>query len=230
MPFLKTYAKGPLPIISEDPKLKPLEQDAEYHFTIGYPGPLTVAADEVYQQFIMVDAARPVLHGQDGPRADGQVGRGQDQGDLRQVRRRPPAEVVASRGILAAMRRPLVALAVAIAVVGGFTGGLAGSSTDPRPPAGARGERLYYAYCAECHGRDGRGSWRAALFLLRPGNLADTARMSAHSDQYLFDIIKHGGSPVGRPGMPAFGYLTDDDIQALVAFLRTLPKTSPVAP
>ena len=31
----------PLPIISEDPKLKPLEQDAEYHFTIGYPGPLT---------------------------------------------------------------------------------------------------------------------------------------------------------------------------------------------
>ena len=56
MPFLKNYAKGPLPIISEDPKLKPLEQDAEYHFTTGYPGPLTPAADEVYQQFVMVDA------------------------------------------------------------------------------------------------------------------------------------------------------------------------------
>jgi mono/diheme cytochrome c family protein len=124
------------------------------------------------------------------------------------------------------MRRPLVALAVAIAVVGGFTGGLAWLLNDPRPPAGAaRGERLYYAYCAECHGRDGRGSWRAALFLLRPGNLADKARMSAHSDQYLFDIIKHGGSPVGRPGMPAFGYhISDPDLQALVAVLRTLPK------
>src|SRR5262245_12565949 len=56
MPFLKNYAKPPFPILSEDPKLKPLEQDAEYHFTTGYPGPLTPAADEVYQQFVMVDA------------------------------------------------------------------------------------------------------------------------------------------------------------------------------
>ena len=56
MPFLKGYAKPPLPIISENPKFKPLEQDAEYHFTVGYPGALTPAADEVYQQFVMVDA------------------------------------------------------------------------------------------------------------------------------------------------------------------------------
>jgi len=123
------------------------------------------------------------------------------------------------------MRRPFIALAVAIAAIGIFTGGLAWLLNDPRPPAGAsRGERLYYAYCIECHGRDGRGSWRAALFLLRPGNLADTSRMSTHSDQYLFDIIKNGGSPLGRPGMPAFGYhLTDDDLKALIAYIRTLP-------
>jgi multiple sugar transport system substrate-binding protein len=56
MPFLKDFARGPLPIISQDPKLAPLEHDAEYHFTTGYPGPLTTAADEVYQQFVMVDA------------------------------------------------------------------------------------------------------------------------------------------------------------------------------
>jgi multiple sugar transport system substrate-binding protein len=56
MPFLKNYAKPPFPIISENAKLKALEQDAEYHFTVGYPGPLTPAADEVYQQFVMVDA------------------------------------------------------------------------------------------------------------------------------------------------------------------------------
>ena len=47
--------------------------------------------------------------------------------------------------------------------------------------------------------------------------------MSTHSDQYLFDVIKHGGSPVGRPGMPAFGYhLSDDDIAALVAYIRLM--------
>ena len=56
MPMLHAFATPPFPIISEDPKLKPLEQDAEYHFTIGYPGLFTPAADEVYQQFIMVDA------------------------------------------------------------------------------------------------------------------------------------------------------------------------------
>lgn len=127
------------------------------------------------------------------------------------------------------MRRAVVILALAIAGIGAFTGGLAWLLNDPRPPAGAsRGERLYYAYCVECHGRDGRGSWRAALFLLRPGNLADPTRMATHSDQYLFDIIKHGGAPLGRPGMPAFGYhLSDDDIRILVAFLRTLPEASP---
>ncbi len=117
-------------------------------------------------------------------------------------------------------------LAVAIAGVGLFTGGLAWLLNDPRPPAGAsRGERLYYAYCVECHGRDGRGSWRAALFLIRPGTLADRARMSTHSDQYLVDIVKHGGSPLGRPGMPAFGYhINDTDIQSLITFLRALPN------
>ena len=53
-------------------------------------------------------------------------------------------------------------------------------------------------------------------------------RMSTHTDQYLVDIIEHGGAPVGRPGMPAFGYhLSDDDIQALVAYLRTLPGRRP---
>lgn len=127
------------------------------------------------------------------------------------------------------MRRALLTLALAIAGIGLFTGGLAWLLNDPGPPAGAsRGERLYYAYCVECHGQDGRGSWRAALFLLRPGDLADRERMSAHSDRYLFEIIKHGGSPVGRPGMPAFGYhLSDDDIRALVAHLRTLARDAP---
>lgn len=126
------------------------------------------------------------------------------------------------------MRRPLVALVVALAVIGTFTGGLAWLLSDPRPPTGtSAGQRLYYAYCAECHGVDGRGSWRAALFLLRPGDLADAASMRAHSESYLFDIIKHGGAPIGRPGMPAFGaQLSDADIAAVVEYVRTLNSAS----
>jgi cytochrome c oxidase cbb3-type subunit 3 len=121
------------------------------------------------------------------------------------------------------VRRAVVILGAVIVGIGIFTGGLAWLLTDPRPPAGAtRGQRFYYAYCAQCHGVDGRGSWRAALFLLRPGDLAERSR--GESDRYLFDIIKQGGSPIGRPGMPAFGYqMTDADIEALVAYIRTLP-------
>jgi mono/diheme cytochrome c family protein len=126
--------------------------------------------------------------------------------------------------ILAAMRRPFVALAVVLVAIGAFTGGLAWLLDTPRPPAGApKAEHLYLGLCATCHGPDGKGSWRAALFLVRPGNLSNATTMDARPDQYLFDLIKHGGAPIGRPGMPAFGStLTDDDIREIVRYVRGL--------
>jgi mono/diheme cytochrome c family protein len=121
------------------------------------------------------------------------------------------------------MRRGLLILLAAIAVLGLFAGGLAWLLTDLRPPPNAsRAQRAYYAYCVECHGVDGRGSWRASLFLLRPGDLSDP-RVATQSDQYMFDIIKHGGATIGRQGMPAFGaQLSDEDITLLVGYVRTL--------
>jgi mono/diheme cytochrome c family protein len=121
------------------------------------------------------------------------------------------------------MRRGLLILLVAVAAVGTFTGGLAWLLTDPRPPANTtRAQRLYYAHCVECHGVDGRGSWRASLFLLRPGDLTER-RIAAESDQYLSDLIKNGGAAIGRQGMPAFGaQLSDEDIALLVAHVRQL--------
>jgi mono/diheme cytochrome c family protein len=125
------------------------------------------------------------------------------------------------------MRRPVVALAVAILAIGALTGGLAWLLDTPKPPPGAdRARRLYYAFCAECHGVDGRGSWRAALFLVRPGDLSKTS--PTLPDQYIGDLIRHGGSPIGRPGMPAFGSrLSDDDIALLVRHVRSLATQAP---
>jgi mono/diheme cytochrome c family protein len=124
------------------------------------------------------------------------------------------------------MRRAVFGMMAAIAAIGLFTGGLAWVLDVPAPPRGAsRGERAYYALCASCHGVSGRGSWRATLFLVRPGDLADPARMRASSDAYLFDLIKHGGAPIGRPGMPAFGTaLTDEQIRELVQYVRSLSR------
>ena len=124
------------------------------------------------------------------------------------------------------MRRPALALMGILLGIGLFTGGLAWLLDTPRPPPGTpRVARLYLGLCATCHGEGGRGSWRATLFLIRPGDLGDSARMAGHTDQYLADIIKNGGAPIGRPGMPAFGgALSDDDIRALVAYLRTLAR------
>src|SRR3989449_11602108 len=112
------------------------------------------------------------------------------------------------------MRRGVVILVAAVAAIGILAGGLGWLLTDARPLAGAsRAQRLYYAHCAECHGVDGRGSWRASLFLLRPSDLTDP-RVAAQSDRYLFDIIKHGGAGIGRPGLPAVGaQLSDEGIQ-----------------
>jgi mono/diheme cytochrome c family protein len=122
------------------------------------------------------------------------------------------------------MRRPILALLIVLAAIGVFAGGLAWLLDTPRPPVGASSaERLYLGLCSTCHGGDGRGSWRATLFLIRPGNLADTTRIGRRSDEYLFDIIRHGGAPIGRPGMPGFGAtLRDADIRELVHYVRSL--------
>ncbi len=124
------------------------------------------------------------------------------------------------------MRRSLVALVIALVALGAFAGGLAWLLDTPSPrPGASRAERLWVALCAECHGADGRGSWRATLFLIHPGDLTDATATGRQTDQYLFDVVKEGGSPIGRPGMPAFGAaLKDEDIRELVAYLRGLGR------
>lgn len=124
-------------------------------------------------------------------------------------------------------RRPLL-LVVALVLAGAAAAGAWLLAPAP-PTAGAtRGARLYAELCTACHGADGRGSWRSTISLIRPGDLADRERMAAHTDAYLFDLIKQGGATIGRPGMPAFGAtLNDEAIRALVTHLRTLGAAPP---
>jgi mono/diheme cytochrome c family protein len=95
----------------------------------------------------------------------------------------------------------------------------------PSPRGPEPGRALYQAHCASCHGAAGRGdSWRARLLFLRPGDLSSPA-IASLPDQYLADLIRHGGSSFGKPGMPSFGFvLSDAEIEAVIQYLRSLPR------
>lgn len=95
----------------------------------------------------------------------------------------------------------------------------------PIPKKATGGQRLYLAHCATCHGADGRGSWRATIFLMQPGDLSRPQVVDGLSDDYLLTLIRNGGAMIGKPGMPSFGYhMKDDEIRELIRYVRTLPK------
>jgi mono/diheme cytochrome c family protein len=81
------------------------------------------------------------------------------------------------------------------------------------PPAGTRerqGHDLFMMNCAHCHGNDARGDEGPDLHGL------------TKSDARISSLIKNGI----KGEMPKFGAkLTDTDVQALIAFLRSLSDT-----
>jgi mono/diheme cytochrome c family protein len=120
----------------------------------------------------------------------------------------------------------VVVLALAALVAGAVA--LVRAPLPPSPRGPEPGRALFQAHCASCHGAAGRGdSWRARLLFLRPGNLASPA-MASLPDQYLSDVIRHGGATFGKPGMPSFGFvLSDAEIEAVIQYVRSLPRTPP---
>ncbi len=98
------------------------------------------------------------------------------------------------------------------------------------PAMVARGEQVYAAHCASCHGtrREGRPDWQQAdgLGRLPPPPLDHTGHAWMHGDAQLLRTIRNSVYPDGPPGyvsdMPAFaGVLPDDDIRAALAFIKS---------
>jgi len=87
------------------------------------------------------------------------------------------------------------------------------------------GKVAYDQICAACHGVTGEGNGPVARVMpRRPRNHTDGKYMNQLKDDYLFTIIKEGGSAVGKaPFMPAWGaQIKDSEIWDVVAYLRTL--------
>src|SRR5262245_23152653 len=86
------------------------------------------------------------------------------------------------------------------------------------------GGRLYQTRCAPCHGPDGKAATPTAQALNpKPRDHTDGAYMNQLSQEHLAKVIKNGGPAVGKsPIMPPNPDLNDQQIDDLVAFVRTL--------
>lgn len=130
--------------------------------------------------------------------------------------------------------RNLVIAGVALAMVG-LVALAAWNSTAARRAgsAGAQqlalGQQVYAANCASCHGAnlEGQPNWQQALPTGgRPAPPHDeTGHTWHHNDESLFTTVKYGGqatAPAGyKSNMPAFGNLSDQEILAVLAFIKS---------
>lgn len=103
---------------------------------------------------------------------------------------------------------------------------LLGEEDDPQL---VRGEYLAKTMCNECHGFDLRG--HADIEMSMP----DLAILAAYSEEDFRHLMKTGEGLGGREDLglmtvvarDRFAYLNDDELDDLLAYLRTLPG-SPV--
>jgi len=80
------------------------------------------------------------------------------------------------------------------------------------------------AKCTQCHGKTGAADTKMGK-QLNAKDLTDPKVQAAFSDAKATASIKNGVKENGKTTMTAFaGKLTDDEIKALVAYVRSLKK------
>jgi mono/diheme cytochrome c family protein len=88
----------------------------------------------------------------------------------------------------------------------------------------ADAKALWTANCAQCHGPNGNGDTKMGK-TLGAADLTDAKKQASFTDAQATTAIRDGVKQGGKTTMKAFaGKLSDDDIKALVAYVRTLKK------
>jgi cytochrome c553 len=90
-----------------------------------------------------------------------------------------------------------------------------------------KGAGHYETACVPCHGGPGRDIPPVVTAMTPPPPRLDQQRLARWSPEELFAIVKHGIKFTGMPGWPA--QQRDDEIWAMVAFLRRLPTMDAAA-
>ncbi len=91
-------------------------------------------------------------------------------------------------------------------------------ASTPTPEPVAQGREVFAQVCAACHGQNAEGY---ANELAAPA-LDHSEHAWHHPDQQIHDWVKNGKLGLGRE-MPALGdQLSDEEIEAVIAYLHTL--------
>jgi cytochrome c5 len=107
-------------------------------------------------------------------------------------------------------------------------GARAGAKAAPAKPGTvdmAKAKQIYTIDCALCHGATGDGKTDIAKDMqLTLSDWTDPKSLAGMSDQELFKIIRNG-----KDKMPPedAGRAKDDEVQALVVYIRTFSKNGP---
>ena len=78
--------------------------------------------------------------------------------------------------------------------------------------------------CVQCHGAAGKGDTKMGK-MLNAADLTDPKKQASFTDAQAAAAIKDGIKQNGKTAMKAFGgKLSDDEIKALIAYVRSLKK------
>jgi mono/diheme cytochrome c family protein len=78
--------------------------------------------------------------------------------------------------------------------------------------------------CTQCHGPTGKGDTKMGQ-MLGAMDLTDPKKQASFTDAKATEAIKNGVKQGGKTTMKAFaGKLSNDEIKALVAYVRTLKR------
>ena len=132
-----------------------------------------------------------------------------------------------NRRVWAGVAAGLVVVVAVTAALWSRTGAAAPAAREPQSREVLSGRQIFATHCAVCHGEAGRGDGPSAgSFATKPSDLTDGRLMNGLPDEFLVNVILHGGPSEGlTPGMPPFAaYLGEAQARDLVAYIRTLAR------